>query len=230
MQARPPAKLPRVVMHLLLALLAVMLLWAVFGRLDIIASAEGRLVPETYLKIVQPAEAGIVREILVREGELVEAGQTLLRMDARLAEADSTTLRIELGLKALTLRRIDAELAGARFQRHRDDPPELYSQVEAQYRAHRQAFDDALAQERAVLAKARHDLSAAQQVLTKLERVLPSYRKSAEAYEQLGRNGFAGVVLVQEKVREHVEKEQQALRRIPIARGHLAANPVRRVP
>ena len=39
-------------------LLGILLLWAVFGRLDIVAVAEGKLVPQSYVKIVQPSEAG----------------------------------------------------------------------------------------------------------------------------------------------------------------------------
>ena len=57
-------------------------------QIDIVATAEGKLVPASYLKIVQPAEAGVVKEILVREGEAVRQGQVLMRMDASLAESD----------------------------------------------------------------------------------------------------------------------------------------------
>ena len=55
-QEAPPSRLPRVVLWLVIALVGVLFLWAIFGKLDIIASAEGRLVPQTYVKIVQPAK------------------------------------------------------------------------------------------------------------------------------------------------------------------------------
>ena len=207
-QSAPPNRLPRALLYAVFALAGFMGLWLVFGRLDIVAVAEGKLVPQTYLKIVQPAESGIVSEILVREGEAVRVGQVLMRLDARLADADLGQLRAELALKRLALRRIDAELGGAPFTRQPEDPPLLYAQIEAQYRAHRQVLEDALAQERAVLAKARHDLAAAREVQAKLEATLPSYRRSAETYQKLGREGFANELLVQEKVRERIEKEQ----------------------
>jgi HlyD family secretion protein len=207
-QSQPPARLPKAVMYSVFALFAVLALWLVFGRLDIVAVAEGKLVPQTYLKIVQPAEGGIVREIRVREGEAVAAGQVLMRMDARIAEADLATVTTELALRALTLRRIDAELGGAPFARSPGDPPQLFAEIEAQYQAHRQAYQDALAQEQAVLAKARHDLAAAREVESKLTQVLPSYQRSAEAYQKLGREGYVGDIAVQEKVRERIEKEQ----------------------
>jgi len=207
-QAQPPARLPQALMYVVFALFGITVLWIVFGRLDIVASAEGKLVPLTYLKIVQPAEGGIVSEILVREGETVAKGQVLMRMDPKIATADLKTVESELALKRLTLRRIDAELAGTALTARPGDPADLYAQIEAQYHARRQAQQDALAEERAVLQKAENDLVAAREVQGKLERVLPSYRQSAEAYQKLGRQGFAGNLLVEEKVREAIEKEQ----------------------
>lgn len=105
LQESPPSPLGRRVIHVLIGLLAALLVWSVLGRLDIVAVAEGKLVPHSFLKIVQPAEAGIVREILVREGEQVAAGQVLMRMDARLSEADRRILETDFYRKTLTLAR-----------------------------------------------------------------------------------------------------------------------------
>ena len=68
-QQAPPAPLPRVMLYTLLALFGLLLLWAVVGRLDIVAVAQGKLVPETFLKVVQPADSGVIKEILVKEGD-----------------------------------------------------------------------------------------------------------------------------------------------------------------
>jgi len=207
-QESPPAKLPRTVMYTVLALFLIMLAWSIFGKLDIIASAEGRLVPQTYVKIVQPADAGIVQEILVQEGQAVEAGQVLMRMDTKLTEADAKTIQNELRLKSLTLRRADAELAGRPMTRRKEDSPELYGQVENQYRAHRQAYLDAVGQESESLNKARHDLRSAQETLSKLQQVVPVYQKSAAAYEKLAKENFVSQLAAQEKIRDRIEKEQ----------------------
>ena len=58
LQEAPPSPFPRVVLRVLLALLAAALVWSAIGRLDIIAVAQGRIVPQNYLQIVQPAEVG----------------------------------------------------------------------------------------------------------------------------------------------------------------------------
>jgi HlyD family secretion protein len=185
-----------------------LLLWATFGQLDIVAVADGKLVPSTYLKIVQPAEQGIVKEILVKEGEAVKAGQVLIRMDSVLAGADVKAIRAERDNKRLALRRIDAQLGGKRFSRERSDPPELALQVEAQYAANVRAYENALAQERSLLEKARHDLAAAEGTRAKLEQVLPHYVEQERAFEKLTKDGFAGRILYTDKRRERIEKEQ----------------------
>ena len=172
-QHQPPSPFPRFVLYTLLALVGVMLVWAVLGRLDVVAVAQGKLVPQSFLKVVQPAESGIVREILVKEGDKVAAGQVLMRMDASLSEADSRAVLNEVRVKRLQIRRIDAELGGTMMTRKADEPPVLFAQVEAQHRARRQAYQDALDAERAMLAKAQQDMKASAEVEAKLSQTGP---------------------------------------------------------
>jgi HlyD family secretion protein len=208
LQELPPSPLGRRMLWATLGFLALLLAWAAFGRLDIVAVAEGRLVPATYLKIVQPADAGVVKEILVREGELVKEGQVLMRMDSALSESDLKVLRTDYHAKRLALRRIDAQFAGAPLVRQAEDPPELFAQVQAQDAANRRAYENALAQERATLEKAKSELVAAEAVKRKLAQVLPHYREQEAAFEKLERDGFAGRLMAAEKRRERIEKEQ----------------------
>ena len=144
LQESAPNPLGRKVLWTLLILLACLILWAIVGRLDIVAVAEGKLIPQSYLKIVQPTDAGIVKEILVREGELVKAGQILMRMDPLITNADSDSIAAEHDRKRLTLRRIDAELNNLAFLASASDPPELARQLLSQYRANRASFEATL--------------------------------------------------------------------------------------
>lgn len=209
LQEAPPNPLGRKVLWSLLILLLALLLWALFGKLDIVAVAEGRLIPESYVKIVQPAESGIVKDILVREGDRVKAGQILMRMDTLISEADSKSIDAEYQRKRLALRRIEAELSGKPFKAEAGDPPALADEVAAQYRANRNAFEAALAEEQSRLVKARQELAAAQQIRQKLEETLPHYRKQDQAFEKLAKDGYAGPLMASDKRRERVEKEQE---------------------
>ncbi len=152
-QARPASPLPRVMLYTLLTLFALIVLWAIFGKVDVVAVAQGKLVPQSYLKIVQPAEAGIVKEILVKEGDTVTQGQILMRMDAKLQESDTKMVEADLKQRQLQIRRIDAELSGKPLLMKANDDAIQFRQIESQYQSHRQAFEDALAQEQALLTK-----------------------------------------------------------------------------
>jgi len=207
-QESPPAPLPRAVLYAILILFALLLLWAGLGRLDVIASAEGQLVPRTYVKIVQPADAGIVKEILVHEGEAVVAGQVLLRMDPQDAQADTDTLKSALALKSLQLRRIDAELAGKSLERTTSDPPELFERVKAQFEDHRRAAADALGQAREALRQAQQDLQAGLDTREKLKKTDPLLKEQADSYADLGKDGYAAQVVVNEKQRQYLENDQ----------------------
>src|SRR3954447_384795 len=206
-QNKPASPLPRVVLHTTLVLFAILAVWATFGRLDIIAVAQGKLVPQSYLQIVQPADAGIVKELLVKEGDLVKAGQVLARMDTSVSDADTKTVTNDLHMKSLQMRRIDAELAGAALKRKADDPAELFAQVELQYHQRRQAYLDSLAEQRALSAKAQEDLSSAKAVKLSLEQTLPVLIAQDEGWEQLAKEGFAGKLMAMDRKRARLEKE-----------------------
>lgn len=207
-QESPPRRLPRAVLYAVIALLLITLAWMILGRLDIIASAEGRLVPQSYIKIVQPSDAGIVEQILVQEGQHVSAGQILMRMDTKIADADSKSIKSELALRSLQLRRIDAELGGQELVRIPGDSDDLYRQIDSQLHDHRQAYFESLSQAREALAKAQHEYDSARQVLQKLREVTPILKQQADAYDNLGKDGYAPQLTVHDKDREYLEKVQ----------------------
>jgi len=208
LQQEHPSPLPRAVLWSLLALLGCLMLWAFFGRLDVIAEAHGKLVPKSALKIVQAADAGIVKEILVDEGDEVATGQIVARMDPVYSEADSRTIEGELHLKELQLRRIDAELDGKEMEKQEDDPADIFAQVKGQYQAHRQAYLDALASAKATRNKAEQDLKSSLEIEQKLKQTLPSYRQQSEAYAKLVEKGYVSKIMADEKQRELIEREQ----------------------
>lgn len=209
MQQTAPLPLGRWVLWLHLALIAFLIIWALVGRLDIVAVADGKLVPASYLKIVQPPEAGIVKEILVQEGESVRAGQVLMRMDALVTEADLESMATDQARKRLQIARIDAELAAQPFKPDFQAPEAIILEMQAQYRANRDALAATLAEEHSRLIKAQQELAAAYQQKTLLEAVLPHYQEQDRAYEKLVKDGFAGSLMGSDKRRERIEKEQE---------------------
>ncbi|GAB3471556.1 HlyD family type I secretion periplasmic adaptor subunit [Polaromonas eurypsychrophila] len=221
-QESPMPKLPRLIFYLVAVLFTILLGWAIFAKIDIVAVAEGKLVPISYTKIVQPAEAGVVSDILVKEGDQVQAGQVLIRLDPTMTGADSRSLASELTLKRLTLRRVDSELAGTPLAIKDGDEPAMITQVQAQANAHRQAFTDALAQEVATRERAQNELRAAQETLTKLKTTLPSYEQSAKAHSKLVAEGFLSPIAGNDKEREAIEKSQDLKAQAATVQGLLS--------
>lgn len=223
LQAQTPSPLAGALLMVTGGLVLALITWSTVGKLDIVAVAEGKLIPASHLKIVQPAEQGIVREILVREGDTVLEGQVLMRMDTTVAKADQAAIQADFHARNIALRRIDAQLVNGLLLRQREDPPELFAQAQAQYQANRAAHENAISQERSVLDRARSELAAAEQVYAKLAAVLPHYQEQERAFKDLGDRGFAGRIMVSDKVRERVEKERDMASQTFVIRGAQAS-------
>jgi hemolysin D len=222
LQQEPPSPLPRVVLYVLGTLLLLLVVWATIGRLNIIAVASGKLVPQSYVKVVQPASAGIIKQILVHEGDRVRAGQVLARLDPGMSEVDGKQVGDQLQIARLAQRRIDAELAGTEPNPQAGDLPELYTQMLAQYRARRQAQIDAVDTQRAVLAKTEQDLQAALEMQSKLKQTLPIYQEQERAWQQLQKEGFAGRLLAEERKRMRIEAQQEVKAQAHAIEGYRA--------
>jgi len=205
-QNEPPSEFGRIVLWSVSALVFILLIWAAIGKLDIIATAEGKLVPQTLVKIVQPAEPGVVKELLVNEGDTVKRGQVLARLDTTLASADKAGISSDLATQQLQMRRLEAELADQPMLPKAGDDPQRFAHVQSQYIAHRKAFLDSLDQEKSMLTKAEHEKKGAAEMLTKLQQTLPTYQRTAAAYEKLEKEGFMGSLAAADKQREAIEK------------------------
>lgn len=86
---KPPSPGLRWLMLSLCGLLVVALVWSIVGRVDVVATASGKVVPAGNVKQIQPIEIGYVRAIHVRNGQHVEAGQLLVELDPTLVGAEA---------------------------------------------------------------------------------------------------------------------------------------------
>lgn len=84
----PVSPASRWIMRAIIAFFCVALLWAIFGKLDIVAVAPGKTVVDSRTKVIQPAETAVVKRILVRDGQTVKQGELLIELDATGTGAD----------------------------------------------------------------------------------------------------------------------------------------------
>jgi adhesin transport system membrane fusion protein len=64
-----------------LGVVVVLIVWASFAHVEEVTKGDGKVIPSRQLQVIQSLDGGVVSEILVREGEVVEAGQLLLKID-----------------------------------------------------------------------------------------------------------------------------------------------------
>lgn len=86
--------------------------WAALTELDQVTRGEGRVVPQSDNQVVQHLEGGIVTDIFVRNGDRVERGEPLLRIENSFAEAELARIAIELKASRVRLARLSAEARG----------------------------------------------------------------------------------------------------------------------
>ncbi|QLB12962.1 hemolysin D [Bisgaardia hudsonensis] len=84
----PVSVLPRWVGRLIILFLLLAILWAWFGKVDIVVVAPGEITPSGRSKIIQPIETAVVKKVYVSNGEEVKKGQLLMELVALGAESD----------------------------------------------------------------------------------------------------------------------------------------------
>ncbi|MGK5060317.1 HlyD family type I secretion periplasmic adaptor subunit [Janthinobacterium sp. LB2P49] len=208
MKEDEPSSNFRIVLWLVMLLVFLLILWSIFGKLDIVVVAEGKLVSKTLVKIVQPVETGILKEILFVEGEKVKKGDVLARLDPTIIQAEYLELSNDLANQNLQIRRIEAELAGKNLAYLPNENLERYTWVNNQFLSKVSAYKDNIALEEAIFKKLINERKAAIEQKNKIEQTLPIYSKISSAYEKLERDGYMGHLIAAEKMRETIEKSR----------------------
>lgn len=108
-----PSRALTFVLLLLVALLGIAVGWASWATIEEMARADGRVVPSGRARIVESLDGGIVREIHVREGDVVSAGDVLVRIDDTGSSASLGELEAQREALLVRTARLAAEAAGA---------------------------------------------------------------------------------------------------------------------
>jgi adhesin transport system membrane fusion protein len=124
--------------------LVVGLVWASLAQLDEVTRGPGKVIPSRQLQVVQNLEGGIVDKILVKEGEVVNAGQPLLRIDDTLSSSSLRENRIHYLSHKVAAARLRAEADGKPFVPPEDvmrEAPQLVEQALELYQSEMKQLD-----------------------------------------------------------------------------------------
>ena len=143
-QVLEPAPAAMAAVYLLLVAIFVAVGWAGMSRVDIIAKANGRVVPDGREQVIASLEGGILRELLVREGQQVIEGQALAMLDPTRFEsqqAEGTARRLAL---QATLARLHAEAGGRPLQFPQEIPQATAQSETESYEARQRVLNEAV--------------------------------------------------------------------------------------
>jgi len=121
----------------IMILLAVLMGWSYFAKLDEVAVANGEVVPQGKVKTVQHLEGGIVQEIFVADGDTVREGDPLVQLDLASGGTNLDELQVRLDSELLVRARLVAEAEGSEIA----FPQEVAGRRPTLVAAQRQAFE-----------------------------------------------------------------------------------------
>ena len=111
LQETPVHPAPRRAAIAICALFVIAIVWATLGQVDIVAVAAGRIVVSERTKTLQPLERSVVKRVLVKDGDSVQAGQVLVELDATITNADTASVQEQLNAAAVDEERAIALMA-----------------------------------------------------------------------------------------------------------------------
>lgn len=221
---RPVSPTGRWTARILIAGVGVLALGLALGQTDIVASAPGRIVPTAAVQLVQPAQAGIVRRILVHDGDRVAKGQALVQLDPTATGAERTQAENAYQTIAFDVARTKAVIdslqgRGFNFVPPAGADPLLIQSNAALARARLADIEASIAAQHTGGAVARADIATARVEAAKLTETLPLLDQQLEANEKLLEKGFVSRLRVLEMRRQRIAQARdrdaafQAVRR-----------------
>ena len=227
LQETPVHPAPRRIAYLLIALFLIALAWSIVGKIDIVAVAPGRIIVSDRTKVIQPLERSVVRRILVKDGDHVEAGQPLVELDPTTAQADKASLTETrkaaqsdwLRTRALQQMLLKQELVAHAHQAldakkalSQDTPTDWTladkADAHAQLAAEWSDITSRLAKLSAEHQRRQAEMATVQAMIGKLEATIPIARQREQDFAALAAQGFMSGHANQDRTRERIELER----------------------
>jgi hemolysin D len=114
-EEEPQNPLGRVIFWIIILALLSFALWMSLGRIDVVVTARGRVIPAGEVKTIQPMTTGVVSTIRVKAGQLVAAGEVLMEIDPADTASELVSMQADLKQTELDILRIETLLAGSPF-------------------------------------------------------------------------------------------------------------------
>jgi len=203
----PASPLGRVMIGVIVLLVGVAVMWACIGKVDIIAVANGRLIPAGEVKVIQPLEIGVVKRIAVAEGDHARRGDVLVELDPTTTGADVDRIAHDSMQARLDAARLSAQLADdeSAFVPVADADPTMIAAERrqllaelAQHRAKLDGIDQQIKSKAATRDEAKANIA-------KIDATLPLIGEKVQMYRALEERKLTSKVNLVDAERQMVE-------------------------
>jgi len=210
----PPSPIGRAIGATIIAVFVLALAWACLGTVDIVATAQGKIIPSGRTKVIQPFEIGVVRAIHVHDGDTVKAGQVLIELDPTINAAEREHLQSDLIATQLEVARLRAALADGPDPLADFHPPdgaspsliaterEHLSTQTAEHRAKISALDRQMTQKEA-------ERATAAAIIAKIEAVIPLLQQQVDVRKTLFQHETGSKLIYLQTLQQLVEQQRE---------------------
>ncbi len=218
----PASPASRVIVKTIALLFTIGIVWACVGKIDIVATAQGKIVPGERVKTIQPMVIGEVKTIYVREGDEVKAGEPLISMVGIVTEAELTRINKDISALSLQLARqqtftnyLDLDVGNRpvaiNLDGFLDDVVADKTALDFEQQLLLQQIEDYVSSSQTLESQIKSK-NAEQQtieaIVTKLQRVLPIIEERTEALAGLYKKNYGSKVQYLELEQQRIEQEE----------------------
>ena len=213
LQESPVSPAPRIVAWLLMAFSLLAVIWAIFGKIDVVATAHGKIIPSEGSKVIQPIETAAVKSIRVVDGQFVRAGEVLVELDATMAMADTARTTNDLTTAKLQAARANALINAISTGKSPSVPKIDGVSVDRQVQEQRildgqySEYQAKIVRIDAEITKREAELRSTQEIVRKLEQTVPIARQRAQDFKDLVDKNFISKHGYLEKEQVRIEQE-----------------------
>jgi hemolysin D len=193
----PPSPIARVVATTIVLFFVFAAIWAFVGKVDVIATAPGHVLPQGKVKVVQPLDTGVVRAIHVQDGDRVREGQVLIELDPTTTGADRDRLAHDLIQADLDVSRLTAlkpiaegRAAAGPFVAPQGAPTDEVAETRANLRAQADGLAAKLAALDQQIAQKHAEAAETAATLDKLNASIPMLAEKERMRRELQAKGY----------------------------------------
>ena len=163
---KPLNPLGRIILYLVLAIMVFGTAWLILAKVDVVVSAQGKVIPSGEIKILKPLESGVVSKIFVKESDRVKKGDILIQIDPTVTDASLSSKQDDLAVINSDIALLEALINESNLSK--DKLNKLNSSQLSLYNSQKQILASTYESNKAKLNSAKLDIKANESEVNRL--------------------------------------------------------------